>query len=123
MPAPIDPPGGGDKSAREESARRTEPGSTESTSVSTQDTKGSDSQEGSMDNDVKMSNLPRNFAMLAVIVILLITIYSFVLDIVLDIAVSPFLLFSCFIFAGIPLIGTVMAIYMKKIHSSLANVQ
>ena len=61
-----------------------------------------------------MSSLPLNFAVLAAVVVFLVLIYSFLLDYVVNVAVSPLLLLSGIILAGIPLSGTVIALYFKK---------
>ena len=119
MPSPTDPASGGEKPMYVSSA---EPVSEEVSPASAQDTEEADSPDSPQENEAKMISLPHNFAMLAIVVVLLLCVYVFVLENVMGVTVSPFLLFSGFIFGGILLGGTVVALFIKKLHIPLSKV-
>ena len=114
MPTPIDPHAGGDISTSAESTGSAEPSSVDAAPSDSQDSEETDPSDTQDKKEAKMSSLPLNFAVLAAVVVFLVLIYSFLLDYVVNVAVSPLLLLSGIILAGIPLSGTVIALYFKK---------
>ena len=122
MPAPIDTQAGGDISTGGESAEVSEPISADSSPQDIQDSEETDTSDTQDKKEAKMSSLPINFAVLAAVVVFLVLIYSILLDCVMGVAVSPLLLLSGIILAGIPLSGTVIALYFNKIHNPITKV-
>jgi len=122
MPAPIEPVSPEKESTGAESTEPSrKPAKEEAVSESTEETEEAEDSEQSKETEAKMSDMPRTVGMLALMVLILGTVYAIVITVIFEVTVSPLLLLTGFIVSAVPVLATVFALHTGRIPVYLTD--